>query len=297
ALAADNAAQRAQNLPESWLIHTHTSSDSGERPYVAFAAHLSDPAARTAVLATLCSSWRDSGAFAEQIGQNLWRDELYDVYRDAFGAHDELASLADVDAERGPRANYAFALERAACALFGVVTYGVHMTVYEQDEHGMRVWVPRRAKTKPTFPGQLDNSVAGGISAGAGVYETIVKEAQEEASLPADAVRHYARASGAISYFFRSHKGWLQPEVEYVYDMHAPAGKHTLKPMDGEVESFELLPLKEVIQHMRAGEFKPNCAVVLVDFLIRKGYITPDNEPEYMEIITRLHGRFEIDRW
>ena len=52
---------------------------------------------------------------------------------------------------------YAFSMERAACKLFGVVTYGVHMTVYEQqkgdvraDANGVRVWVPRRAATKPT---------------------------------------------------------------------------------------------------------------------------------------------------
>ena len=51
----------------------------------------------------------------------------------------------------------AFSMERAACKLFGVVTYGVHMTVYEQqkgdvrvDANGVRVWVPRRAATKPT---------------------------------------------------------------------------------------------------------------------------------------------------
>ena len=52
---------------------------------------------------------------------------------------------------------YAFSMVRAACKLFGVVTYGVHMTVYEQqkgdvrvDASGVRVWIPRRAATKPT---------------------------------------------------------------------------------------------------------------------------------------------------
>jgi len=55
------------------------------------------------------------------------------------------------------RSGYAFSMERVACKLFGVVTYGVHMTVYEQrkgdigvDANTVRVWVPRRAATKPT---------------------------------------------------------------------------------------------------------------------------------------------------
>lgn len=34
-----------------------------------------------------------------------------------------------------------------------------------------------------------------------------------------------------------------------------------------------------------------------MDLFIRLGYITPDNEPDYMKIITRLHGSFDFDRW
>ena len=37
--------------------------------------------------------------------------------------------------------------------------------------------------------------------------------------------------------------------------------------------------------------------LVIIDFMIRKGIITPDNEPDFQEIVTRLHGRFEHDRW
>ncbi|KAA1472786.1 hypothetical protein DENSPDRAFT_839153 [Dentipellis sp. KUC8613] len=296
ALVADNVVHRAQNLPESWLIHTPASTSS-ERSYVAFAPHLTDHAARSAALATLCSSWRDAGVFVEKLGANLWRDELYDVYWDPFKRHGKSLEPTDTGAERTSDANLAFSLERAACVLFGVITCGVNMTVFEQDENSIRVWVPRRAKGKPTFPGMLDNSVGGGIAAGTSVHETLVKEAMEEASLPADAIHKYARSTGALSYFYRMDTGHLQPEIAYVYDMHVPVGKYTLKPMDGEVESFELLPLKEVIAHLRAGEFKPNCGLVLLDFLIRKGYVTPDDEPDFMEIITRLHGRFDIDKW
>ncbi|TFY81869.1 hypothetical protein EWM64_g2136 [Hericium alpestre] len=110
-------------------------------------------------------------------------------------------------------------------------------------------------------------------------------------------VRAHAHAVGAVSYFFRTARGWLQPEVEFVYDICAPPGALVLRPMDGEVESFALMTLEETVAHMRRGEFKPNCAVVLLDFLIRRGIVTPDNEPDYMQIVTRLHGRFDIDKW
>jgi len=200
---------------------------------------------------------------------------------------------------------YLFSMERAACALFGVITYGVHMTVYEQrqgddgdaDRGGVRIWVPRRAATKPTYPGMLDNSVAGGIAGGTSALDTIVKEAAEEASLDPELVRKRARAVGAVSYYRQTDAGWLQPEVQYVYDMRLEPGEAQLMPRDGEVESFKLMSVDEIVPRMHAGEFKPNCALVLIDFLVRHGYLTPENEPRYVEINQRLHGQFDLERW
>jgi hypothetical protein len=46
-------------------------------------------------------------------------------------------------------------MERSPCALFGVVTYGVHMSIYKEivQENGqkqLRIWVPTCSFTKPT---------------------------------------------------------------------------------------------------------------------------------------------------
>ena len=35
----------------------------------------------------------------------------------------------------------------------------------------------------------------------------------------------------------------------------------------------------------------------LLDFLIRHGLLTPDNEPSFLEIQTRLRGNFDYERW
>ena len=81
--------------------------------------------------------------------------------------------------------------------------------------------------------------------------DTLVKEAKEEASLPADLVRHHAVSTGAVSYFYVREEsaggevGLLQPEVQYVYDMAVPE-EVIPKPNDNEVDSFSLLPLHEV---------------------------------------------------
>jgi 8-oxo-dGTP pyrophosphatase MutT (NUDIX family) len=89
----------------------------------------------------------------------------------------------------------------------------------------------------------LDNSVAGGIAGGTTAFDTLVKEAAEEASLDPQLVRKRARAVGAVSYYRQTKAGWLQPEVQYVYDMRLEPGEVRLVPMDGEVEFFKVCRL------------------------------------------------------
>ncbi|KAF8273598.1 NUDIX hydrolase domain-like protein [Lactarius quietus] len=326
ALRADNAWRAAHGHllawhipdPEPTDVRPPSNASLPPPPYIAFAPPLAHgtPAARTRALAETLERWRASAnggdesssepatAFAGVIGGSRWRAEWYDVYAAPGGAlrTDGRDPCTVLEAPRGA-SGYVFSMERSACALFGVVTYGVHMTVYEQDGEGdgdgsrVRVWVPRRALTKPTFPGMLDNSVAGGIPGGTTAFDSIVKESVEEASLDPELVRKRVRAAGAVTYYYQTKAGWLQPEVEYVYDMRVEPGEVSLAPMDGEVESFELLPLDEVVARMHAEEFKPNCAVVLIDFMVRHGHLTPENERRYTEITQRLHGQFDLERW
>ena len=49
-------------------------------------------------------------------------------------------------------------------------------TAFVKRDNEYLFWVPRRAATKQTWPGCLDNSVAGGITAGDNPWETIVRE-------------------------------------------------------------------------------------------------------------------------
>jgi len=45
---------------------------------------------------------------------------------------------------------------------------------------------------------------------------------------------------------------------------------------------------------MGEGAFKPNCALVVLEFLVRHGILTAENEPDYVEIVARLHRRLEF---
>ena len=76
----------------------------------------------------------------------------------------------------------------------------------------------------------------------------MAKEAMEEGSIPGATFEKYARAVGVISYFFQTSAGWLQPEVEYVYDMRVPSSEGLkLSPGDTEVETFKVSRALEAI--------------------------------------------------
>ncbi|MCJ1395870.1 hypothetical protein MMC18_008756 [Xylographa bjoerkii] len=203
-----------------------------------------------------------------------WRNELYPV--------------------TGRKSN--ITVERAGSALLGIVTYGVHMTAYTEGPDGIMIWVPRRSSTKSTYPSMLDNTVAGGITAGEEPFESLVREATEEASLPEDIVRKGAKLCGTVSYFHvrdsraGGETGLMQPEIQFVYDLEL-AKDTVLKPSDDEVQEFHLWSVEEVQKALAEEKFKPNCALVLLDFFVRHSILTVENESDYMDIVARLHRK------
>lgn len=267
-LMLPSVAMTFQHLPD-WALNLEA------QPRTLTLTAGNDAESRSAAMAKTTAAMRETGHF-EILGK--WRDELYVVY--------------------GPEGEEVLRLERACSQLFGVVTYGVHLTAFER-ENGLKIWVPRRAKDKQTFPGMLDNSVAGGISAGESAWDSLVRECGEEASLSPE-VAGKAREVGAVTYFYVSGKnsggeeGLLQPECQFVYDLDLSGIDVELKPNDDEVAGFELMNVARVKEALRDGEFKPNCALVMLDFLVRHGEVTPRNEKRYLEIVARLHRRLEF---
>ncbi|OCL15276.1 hypothetical protein AOQ84DRAFT_223590 [Glonium stellatum] len=234
-------------------------------------------AERSHIVARTVVAMRETNHF--QVLQE-WRNELYPVY----GRGRELL----------------FNVERCASPLLGVVTYGIHLTAFVRSKDGsMKIWIPRRARNKQTYSGMLDNAVAGGIASGEAPLESLVRECAEEASLPEELVRERAKACGTVTYYYiRDERAGgetrlLQPECQYIYELELPEDV-VPKPCDDEVEEFYLLSIEEVQEVMSKAEFKPNCALVMLDFFIRHGILTSENEKDYIEIISRLHRKLEF---
>ncbi|KAJ2777487.1 hypothetical protein H4R18_005131 [Coemansia javaensis] len=239
-----------------------------ERRELAFSGWCDSREQRSAAVAELLAQMRAAGAWASLA---KWRDELFMVYGDP--------------AERD---GVLLAVERAACYGFGILQLAAHVNGITRSESGqVRMWIARRSPKNQTWPGYLDLVAAGGITNGAGVRESMLRECHEEASVPAEIART-AKYAGTVQYFTRSALG-LQPETLFAFDLELPAG-FVPRPNDGEVDSFHLWPLDEVVDRIRRGEFKPDCAMCIVDFLVRHGYLTAENEPDYPDIVSNLHA-------
>ncbi len=222
---------------------------------------LDTPAKRTAAVRAFLLGLRERGQFGD-----LWREEPYPV----------TWTFTDPSL---------MAMERAAVPWFGVRAFGPHMTGYVRRKDGLHIWVPRRSYAKPTFPGELDNTVAGGQPAGIGLHANLIKECGEEASIP-PALASQAKAVSYVSYLNQSGPQ-LKPDLMICFDLDMPED-FTPCANDGEVHAFELWPVQRVFETVRdTTEFKYNCNLVLIDFFIRHGLLSAD-DPQFVTLVSGL---------
>ncbi|KAM4696525.1 uncharacterized protein WCC33_015270 [Rhinophrynus dorsalis] len=252
----------AQCLSQYSDVFTLTGGSSAQ---LELSGRLKSPEERTAAVQEVMQLLRSQNNFP---CLREWRDELYEVKR--FFSDPPLLSM-----------------ERAATPLLGVPRYGVHVNGFVRRGVDIFMWVARRSLTKPSYPGMLDHLAAGGISAGAGVWETLLKECTEEACIP-ESLAATAKPAGTVSYAYLKQEA-VYLECQFVFDLEVP---ESFQPHvgDGEVQQFYLWPLDKVKEAIAGDEFKPNCALVVLDFLLRNGYVEPDKEKFYTLFVENLHG-------
>ncbi len=227
--------------------------------------------AHAATLAAL-PGWQQDGDALELVAPAEARSTTLAAAARALGARDR-RELFDV--RHAPDGPPLALLDRGAIPVFGVIGQGVHVNGLVRRADGLHVWVGWRSRTKSVAPGQLDNLVAGGTPAGLSPLECLVKEAEEEASIPADLARQ-ARPVAQVSYVMQVPEG-TRRDVMHIYDLDLPED-FTPRPNDNEVERFELWPLGRLFAQVRdAGEreVKFNVNLALIDLFLREGLIDP----------------------
>ncbi len=177
-------------------------------------------------------------------------------------------------------------VDRGLVSTFGMRAFGVHVNGMVRTGRDLSLWIARRARDKAVAPGKLDNMVAGGQPAGLSLFDNLVKEAHEEADIPAELARK-ARPVGVITYCLEDEWG-LKPDTMFCFDLEVPA-EFTPHPRDGEAESFTLLPVAEVARLVRdTDQFKFNVNLIVIDFLLRHGQLDPDRDPGYAALAQGL---------
>lgn len=176
-------------------------------------------------------------------------------------------------------------IDRGALPKFGIQAVGVHVNGLVDRPDGLHLWVARRASDKLLDPGKLDHVVAGGVPAGLDPWQTLVKEAAEEAAIPPELARS-ARQVGRIAYAMVRSEG-LRRDLLHCYDLMLPATFEPI-PADGEVEAFELWPMHRAVDAVRRTDaFKFNVNLVLIDLFIRLGLV---GRPEAEALRAGLSG-------
>lgn len=180
-------------------------------------------------------------------------------------------------------------IDRGALPVLGIEAMGVHVNGLVERADGTHLWIARRAADKALDPGKLDHVVAGGVPAGLTPEETLVKEAAEEAAIPADLARRAVRV-GTIAYAMERAEG-LRRDVIYCYDLTL-AEDFRPRAADREVESFALWPLADVLEAVRdTDEFKFNVNLVLIDLFLRRGLIAGPEAAVLRAALTRQPPR------
>jgi len=179
-----------------------------------------------------------------------------------------------------------FLIDRGLSSCFGTRTFGQHLNGYVVKNGDLLMWIARRAMDRGYEPGKLDQLVAGGFPHGVSAEDNMRKECMEEAGMVAE-LADKAVAVGAITCRYEVPRG-VKPETLYCYDLILP---DDFQPVctDGEVDEFMLMPVEEVAEIVRdTDDFKLNCNLVVIDFLIRHGYLMPEDR-DYDLLVAGLH--------
>lgn len=203
---------------------------------------------------------------------DTWVNELYAI-TNQFG--DEPALL----------------IERASVSYFGARGYGVHVNGLVEKSDGVYIWIAKRAKDKPFWPGSLDQIVAGGQPAGISLMDNVIKESAEEAAIP-KSLSSKAKLVSEIHYRGETHSEknrGLNVDTLFNYDLWLPED-FTPVNTDGEVDEFILMSLEEMAHITDTShDFKANCNLVNIDLLLRRGLIR-ETHPDYKDIVQTLYS-------
>lgn len=170
-----------------------------------------------------------------------------------------------------------FEMRRFYSIFLGVRRYASRINAYHDDQ----MWIVTRGSGVHEYKGALDNLVAAGQMAGRTILEHALVEAHEEAGLSAQDCAAM-RSTGMIHIARHTAAGFVFDENIYVYDLDTQGRITPSIVNEWETAKIELWSFDKILHSIKTtDDFRPEAALCLIDFFIRHGVITPDNDPDY----------------
>ena len=212
----------------------------------------------------------------ETFAKNAYRDGITNIFMNEPYAVLETPSSAPL-----------CLADRSIATLLGLIAFGQHVNGIVRTKEGLKMWIGKRAYNRGYEAGKLDHLAAGGLPYGVPLCKNLAKECYEEAGI-SEELAQKAVCTGLVSYRYDYRLGSSR-DIIYCYDLELPED-FTPRCMDGEVEAFYLMDIEEVAGIVReTDDFKLNCNLVIIDFLVRHGYLEA-GEKGYFEVVTGLRG-------
>ena len=231
-LSQDRAAWLAQQLPSCELLPQELLWHAGQAGAVQ----------RSEQLQTTLLAARDQGLLSG------WRDERFSFWH------------ADCTTPEPQRPAF-LSVERSGFRWLGMLSHAVHVNGFLPDG---RLWCARRALSKATDPGMLDNVTAGGLPSGETVEGCLLRELSEEAGLfSLDA--HALQAAGSLRTSRQEPQGW-HDEIVHVFNLTLAADFEPCN-QDGEVAAFMCLTPQQVLAQALSGAFTVDAVQTLIQGL------------------------------
>lgn len=197
-------------------------------------------------------------------------------------------------------------VNRALAPYLGVDSVGVHLNCYVRQNNVIQgVWLAKRASTKSHHPNYWDTTVAGGQPHNLSLYDNIVKEAHEEAGVPAEWLRNDASNKAFSDHTHdpltmttaKEDGSCMKRSFYYSFDLEV-RDEWQPTPVDGEVQEFKLYSMEELNNELRFGEsLRPAMRAVLLDFMIRHGLFKEVEGKDACSELSKAMRRDRISLW
>lgn len=165
-------------------------------------------------------------------------------------------------------------------ASLGITQIGVHLTVYRGDGEDLTACVQERSH-KASYPDMFDQTAAGGLQYGESVREGLRRETKEEVR---KVITNPAYDGAVVFSTLRPAEagklaGTIEISAKACYSMKvAETWAAPTEIKDPKVKGFRWMTVQDILDNLKENKFKPNCALVMIKFLIERGVIDKSHD-------------------